>query len=640
VKEDETTAPPPPTPPSDDTAAEVVPTPQSEFDRDEITGKAYDLRLMLRLWRYVRPYRSTFALSVLCLLGSSLALLAQPYLLKIAIDRYIAAKDFAGVSAMALCFVGAAIAELAAFYGNYYLTMRVAQRALSDLRIEVFSHLQRLPMAYFDRNPIGRLVTRMTTDVDVVNEMFAAGALTIAMDGLTLAGIVAILFHMHWQLALVALSLMPVLALAINFFRVRARQSYRLIRERIARINAFLQEQISGMAIVQLFGREARTFDEFDALNDAHREANHLSNVYEAALFSLVEAVSSISIALTVWYASGRIVAGAIAFGTLVAFVEYMQKFFIPIRDFSTKYAVMQSAMAAAERVFQLLDTPLPEMTRRIYGPARIEGRVDFESVWFSYKRKAEEPGGGPDDAAPDWVLRDVSFSVAPGETVAIVGATGSGKTTLIKLLAGFYDVQRGHVRIDGVDVREWQLDALRRSVGIVLQDVTLFSGDVAYNVTLGRAEITPERMTAAARVVHAHEFIERLPQAYAEPVRERGNNFSTGQRQLLSFARALAYDPAILVLDEATSSVDPETEERIQDALDKLLAGRTAILIAHRLSTIERADRIVVLHHGEVREVGTHAELLARGGIYAKLHRLQFAPHPHHDGERAEARP
>jgi ATP-binding cassette, subfamily B, multidrug efflux pump len=593
------------------------------MDRDEITGKAYDFRLMLRLWGYVRPYRRTFLLSLVCLLVSSLALLAQPYLLKIAIDRYMGAKNLAGLSGMALLFVAAALVELAAFYGNYYLTMLVAQRALSDLRVEVFAHLQRLPIAYFDRNPVGRLVTRMTTDVDVMNEMFAAGALTIAMDCLTLAGIVAILFHLHVKLAFVTLSLMPVMALAINFFRIRARQSYRLIRERIARINAFLQEHISGMAIVQLFGREARTFREFDQLNDSHRVANHMSNVYEASLFSLVEAVSSISIALTVWYASGRIVAGAIAFGTLVAFVEYIQKFFIPIRDFSSKYAVMQSAMAAAERVFQLLDTKPPEEADRRYTPAKVVGRVDFESVWFSYKRPKD---GGI--AADDWVLRDVSFSVGAGETIAIVGATGSGKTTLVKLLAGFYDVQRGAVKIDGVDVRSWRLERLRRSVGIVLQDVTLFRGDVAYNITLGRDEIGPERMAAAAKAVHAHAFVSGLPSGYAEPVRERGNNFSTGQRQLLSFARALAYDPAILVLDEATSSVDPETEGLIRDALDRLLAGRTAILIAHRLSTIERADRIIVLHHGEVREIGTHSELLAKDGVYAKLYRLQFAGH------------
>jgi ABC-type multidrug transport system fused ATPase/permease subunit len=417
---------------------------------------------------------------------------------------------------------------------------------------------------------------------------------------------------------------MPVMVLAIDFFRVRARQSYRLIRERIARINAYLQEAISGMTIVQLFVRETRTFREFDRLNDSHRVAYHLSNVYEAALFSVVEAASSISIALAVWYASGSIVAGAIAFGTLVAAIEYIQKFFIPIRDFSSKYAVMQSAMAAAERVFQLLDTPVAAARPAGYAPAAVAGAVEFDHVWFAYKTP---PGGGP-PRNEDFVLRDVSFRVAPGEKVAIVGATGSGKTTLIKLLAGFYEAQRGSVRIDGVDVREWRLERLRRSVGIVLQDVTLFAGDVAYNITLGRPEIDRARLEAAARAVHADVFVSRLAGGYAERVRERGNNFSTGQRQLLSFARALAYDPAILVLDEATSSVDPETEALIQDALERLLAGRTSIVIAHRLSTIERADRIVVLHHGDVREVGRHEELLARGGVYAKLYALQFAAH------------
>jgi ABC-type multidrug transport system fused ATPase/permease subunit len=412
----------------------------------------------------------------------------------------------------------------------------------------------------------------------------------------------------------VTLAVAPVVALAINFFRVKARQNYRLIRDRLARLNANLQESIAGMSVIQLFAREPASLRRFDRLNDDFRDANHAANIYEAALFSIIEAVSTLSLAVIVWYGGAEIVAGALAFGTLVAFIEYMQRFFVPIRDFSTKYAVMQSAMSSAERIFELLDQPVTIANPvRPVVPSGARGAIEFDGVWFAY-------------VGEDFVLRDVSFRIEPGERVALVGHTGSGKTTIIKLLNRTYDVHRGRVLVDGIDVRDWDLAALRRHVGVVLQDVFLFSGSIASNLTLDRPGISRDAAIAAAATVHADPFIRRLPADYDQPVRERGNNLSVGQRQLLAFARALAYQPTILVLDEATSSIDTETELLIQDALARLLAGRTALVIAHRLSTIEHADRILVMHGGELRESGTHAELLQQRGLYYRLYQLQYA--------------
>ncbi len=592
--------------------AKTQPPAPSTGGREAELGRAYDARLMRRLWTYIRPYKRDFWLATACLPISSAFALAQPYLIKVAIDRYIATNDRAGLSVVGALFGLALLGELIFLYLQYFWTMLVAQKSLADMRIAIFSHVQTLDQAYFDRNPVGRLVTRMTTDIDVINEMFAAGAMTLLMDFVTLAGIVTIMLAIDWHLALVSLALLPILLVAINFFRLRARLSYRSIRERIARLNAYLQEAISGMMVIQLFGREKVSFDEFNSHNDSHREANHWANIYEATLFSLVEAISSMSFALIVWYGGGRILAGALAFGTLVAFIEYVQKFFIPIRDFSSKYAVMQSAMAAAERVFELLDTQ-PTITNPAQPrvPKVLAGRIEFRDVWFAYKRE-------------EWILQGVSFVVEPGQTVAIVGATGAGKTTIIKLLNRFYDVQRGEVLVDGIPVREWDLQALRRCIGAVSQDVFLFSGSVTENITLGRSDISAAVVRHAAETVNADRFIARMPGAYDAILRERGTNLSTGQRQLLSFARALAYQPIILVLDEATSSIDTETEALIQDALAKLMSGRTAIVIAHRLSTIESADRIIVMHHGSVRESGTHGELIEFGGLYARLHALQ----------------
>ena len=585
------------------------------LQREEALGKAYDARLMRRLYGYIRPYRGLFALSLACLPLSSLFTLAQPYILKLTIDRYIAAKDRHGVIMMGMLYAGSVVGDFLFFYLQYYLTMLVAQKSLADMRLQLFEHVQALPASFFDHNPVGRVLTRLTTDVDVINEMFSAGAMTILMDFVTLLGIVTIMMTINARLALVTLSLVPVMVLAINFFRLKARESYRLIRERIARLNAYLQEAISGMTVIQLFAREDKTFRLFDGLNDSHRDANHWSNIYEASLFSMIEAVSAISFALIVWYGGGQIIAGALAFGTLVAFIEYVQKFFVPLREFSTKYAVMQSAMTAAERVFQLLDTPVTIASApTALAPATTHGRIEFDHVWFAYKNE-------------DWVLRDVSFVIEPGEQIAIVGATGAGKTSIIKLLNRTYDVTGGRVVVDGIDVRDWDLAALRRRIGVVLQDVFLFSGTIADNLTLGHSEINCDAVRRAAAIVNADRFIERMPGGYNAQLRERGNSLSTGQRQLLAFARALAHDPAVLVLDEATASVDTETELLIQDALEKLMANRTAVVIAHRLSTIEHSDRILVMHRGQLRESGSHSELIAQRGLYFRLHQLQYQP-------------
>lgn len=583
------------------------------LQQEEILGKAYDFRLIQRTWKYIVPYRRIFFLAMALLPLQQALGLAQPYLMKIGIDQYIAARDLVGLRNVGLLFLAALIGETVTLFFHYYLTMQVAQRCLADLRVALFSHVQKLPMSYFDRNPVGRLVTRMTTDVDVLQEMFSAGVITLISDFVMVIWILGIMLYLNVGLALVSLALIPPMAVAINFFRVKARQAYRRIRERIARINAYLAEAISGMAVIQLFTREQRTYREFDELNASHRDAYHLSNLYEAALYSMVEAAGSVSVGLLLWWGGGEVLHGVIGIGTLVAFNEYIHRFFVPLRDFSQKYAVMQSAMTAAERIFQLLDTPVSiESPKNAVVPKPFRGEVVFDNVWFHYR---------PDDP----VLKGVSFRIEPGEKVALVGATGSGKTTTIKLLNRFYDVQKGAIQVGGVDVRDWDLQVLRRHIGVVLQDVFLFSGDIRTNLELGDSAMPMERIERAARVANAESFICRLPDGFQSPVRERGSNFSGGQRQLLSLARVLVFEPEILVMDEATSSVDTETEALIQDALEKIMRDRTCLVIAHRLSTIRNADRIIVLHHGEVREIGSHAELMERHGIYHRLYQLQY---------------
>ena len=583
------------------------------FEQEEVLGKAYDLRLIRRLWQFIRPYKRLFVISMLLLPLQQAFGLAQPYLMKVGIDQYIAGRDLWGLQSVMLLFLVALLGETITIFANYYFSMIVAQRCLADLRVAIFTHVQKLPMSYFERNPVGRLVTRMTTDVDVLQEMFSSGVVTLVADFTMLIWIVGVMFYLHVELALVSLALIPPMAFAINFFRVKARQTYRQIRERIARINAYLGEAISGMSVIQLFAREGKTFREFEALNAHHRDAYYLSNLYEAALYSMVEAAGAVSIGLLLWYGGGEVLHGVIGIGTLVAFKEYIHRFFVPLREFSQKYAVMQSAMASAERIFQLLDTPVDiQSPRNALVPKPFRGEVIFDNVWFHYK-----PG--------DPVLKGVSFRIEAGEKVAVVGATGSGKTTTIKLLNRFYDIQQGSISVSGVDVRQWDLRALRQHIGVVLQDVFLFSGDVRTNLALGNPSIPLGRIEQAARRANAESFIRALPDGYLAHVRERGSNFSGGQRQLLSLARVLVYEPEILVMDEATSSVDTETEALIQDALEKVMRDRTCLLIAHRLSTIRNADRIIVLHHGEVREMGSHSQLMEKKGIYHRLYQLQY---------------
>ena len=591
-------------------------------DHENVSGKAYDAALARRLWQFIRPHRKVFFLSLLLLPVHQCFNLAQPLLLKAGIDAVGDGDGFTLLTTGVL-FGAALLAEAAAYFFQYYLSMLVAQRCLADLRVALFSHVQRLPMSYFDRNPVGRLMTRMTTDVEVLQEMFAAGAMNLAADLVLIMAIVAIMLSLHLELALVSLALIPFLLLGINVFRIKARQTYRLIRTRIARVNAYLGEAIPGMAVIQLFNRQARSFEEFDDLNRAHRDAIQRSNVYEASLFSMVEAAGSLSIALLLWYGGGEVLQGIVGIGTFVAFSEYIRRLFVPLRDFSNKYAVIQAAMTAAERIFDLLDTSVetpgraasPAATTPAAVPAVVQpsrGAVEFDDVWFSYR-----PG--------DPVLKGISFKIEPGERVAVIGATGSGKTTTIKLMSRFYEVDSGVVRVGGRDVREWDLDALRRHMGVVLQDVFLFSGDILSNLQLGNGSIPEDRIRAALRSANAEGFIRRLPGGLHAPVRERGNNLSAGQRQLLALVRMFVVDPEILVLDEATSSVDTETEFLVQGAFEKIMANRTCLVIAHRLSTIRNADRIVVFHRGVIREIGSHTELMEKRDVYYRLHQLQF---------------
>lgn len=608
------------------------------FQEDEILGAAYDARLMRRLLGYVRPYRGPVAVAVVLLLLTSLVSLAGPYLVRVAIDEHISPRRLAGLEVVILAYFGALAAQFGLRYAQTLVMQWVGQQATYDLRMELFSHLQRLSISFFTRQPVGRLITRITGDIDALHEMITQGVVAIFGDLFTLVGIVAIMLYLDWRLALATMVVLPVIIYITAVFRRQARDSYRAIRVRIARINAFLNEHIMGMAIVQLFGREAREQARFDALNRDHLDANLSAMRSFSRFHPMVGVMGATAAAIIIAYGGIRALSGAISVGLVVAFIQYAQRFFEPIEDLAEKYNILQAAMASSERLFRLLDEPIevknpPEPV----GVDRVRGEIEFRDVWFAYEPTsvASSDGSGAASApsadgsraaAEDWVLRGVSFHICPGESVALVGHTGAGKSSTINLITRFYDPQRGQVLVDGIDVRRWDQRELRRHIGLVLQDVFLFSGTIEDNIRLGTKSITPEQVRQAAAFVNAQTFIERIPGGYGAEVHERGATLSGGQKQLIAFARAIAHNPEVLlVLDEATSSVDTETEVLIQEALRRVMRDRTSIIIAHRLSTIQHVDRILVIHKGRLVEEGSHRELLARNGIYTKLYQLQY---------------
>ena len=582
---------------------------------DDRLGRAFDRRLVARLWHAARPHRSLIAASLVLFPLISAVELAQPYLMKVAIDNHILRDDWLGLTWIACLYVGVLVLLYALHWLEAYLMNLTGQRVIHDLRAALFGHLLRLEAAFFDRNPVGRLMTRVLGDVEAVSEAFTSGLFAVVADVITLAGVVGVMLWLDWHLALVTFSIVPALFVAAGYFRLRARDAYRRVRQRLAHLNGLLQESLQGMAVIQLFARERYEAERFREANGAYHRAVFASTSYDFFLYASVEALGSIAVAVLLWYGGGEIIAGAVSFGVLVAFIQYTNRFFLPIRDLGAKYTVMQSAMASSERIFGLLDRP-PAIVS--VGRATARGQesrapaVELQGVWFAYEDEA-------------WVLRDCSLSVAAGERVALVGPTGEGKSTIARLLNRSYEAQRGRVLVDGVDVREWNVARLRRHVGIIFQDTLLFTGTVEENLKLGvDGAVAPADLARAVETARAAAFVAALPRGLDEALGERGANVSHGQRQLLAIARALVYNPAVLVLDEATSSVDAESEALIREAMSGLLAGRTSLTIAHRLSTVQHADRILVLHRGRIHEEGSHAALLRRGGLYARLTELQ----------------
>ena len=618
---------------------------------EDVVGKAYDSRLMGRLLTYLRPYKLQAAISLTAILLKAGADVLGPYLTKVAVDRYMTAQPAThtsaftrwlsphpatGITQIAGVYLAALVFSYLLEFVQTYLMQWTGQKVMFDMRSQIFRHIQRMHVSFFDRNPVGRLVTRLTSDVDALNEMFTSGVFAIFEDVFALALIVFIMLRMNWWLALIAFAVLPLILVVTRVFRKHVRDSYRRIRSAIARINAATQEHVSGMSVVQLFNREQRSFEEFETINKQHMIAFKDAILAYALYYPVVELLSSVAIALVIWLGGFGVMRNAVTIGVLVAFIQYSQRFFRPIQDLSEKYNILQAAMAASERVFKLLDTAPELQSPALPRASDGTGRIEFRNVWFTYQtldaaqletlaRAADAEQIAELLPEVEWILRNVSFVIQPDETAAIVGHTGAGKTSIISLMMRFYEAQRGSVLINGTDVREQHVTALRRQFGVVLQDPFLFTGTIAENIRLGSEWITGERMRAAADEVNVGDFIRGLPQGFDEPLRERGNSLSTGQKQLINFARALAHDPRILVLDEATSSVDTDTEMRVRSALERMIKGRTSVIIAHRLSTVQQAHSILVMHKGQLREMGAHQDLLALRGLYWKLYRLQY---------------